>query len=131
MDPSIPFARRVFLGAGLYGLVSLLPLLFLEERVGQAFPPPANHPEQYYGFLVVTLAWQAAFLVIARDVRRFRPLMPAAAAEKLLYAGAIGALFAADRVAPVVVAPAAVDLALGMLFLLAWKRCGAARAADG
>ena len=62
----------------------LFPLYFLEDSLGQAFPPPANRPEQYYGFIGVALAWQFGFLLISRDVRRFRPFMLPAAAEKFL-----------------------------------------------
>ena len=29
------FARRVFLGAGTYGLLALLPLFFMESRIGR------------------------------------------------------------------------------------------------
>jgi hypothetical protein len=34
------FARRIFLIAGVYGLVVLLPMYFLEEKNGRDFPPP-------------------------------------------------------------------------------------------
>ena len=116
------FARRVFLGAGLYGLALLVPMYFLEATLARAFPPALTHPDHYYGFLGVAVAWQLAFLLIARDVRRFRPLMPVAVLEKWLAAGAIVALYLDDRVAAVALAPALVDIALGGLFLLAWQR---------
>ena len=44
------FARRLFLIAGIYGLIVLLPLYFLEEKTGRDYPPPITHPEHYYGF---------------------------------------------------------------------------------
>lgn len=50
------FARRVFLIAGSYGLVVLLPQYFLESRTGRELPPPITHPEYYYGFLGVAVA---------------------------------------------------------------------------
>jgi hypothetical protein len=38
------FARRVFLIAGIYGLLVLLPLSFMEGRIGRDQPPPITHP---------------------------------------------------------------------------------------
>ena len=69
------FARRTFLIAGVYGLLALVPMYFLEGRIGRDIPPPITHPEYFYGFIGVAVAWQVAFLVIARDPVRFRPLM--------------------------------------------------------
>ena len=66
------FASRTFFIAGIYGLLALVPMYFLEGRIGRDYPPPINHPEHFYGFLGVAVAWQAAFLVIGRDPVRFR-----------------------------------------------------------
>jgi hypothetical protein len=60
------FARRLFLLAGIYGILVLAPQYFLEAKLGQDYPPPITHPEQFYGFIGVALAWQAAFLLISR-----------------------------------------------------------------
>jgi hypothetical protein len=54
----------------IYWLVVLLPMYFLEGRIGLDSPPPITHPEYYYGFVGVAVAWQAALLVIARDGRQ-------------------------------------------------------------
>jgi len=116
------FAKRVFFWSGLYGIVVLLPFFFLETRIGREFPPATNHPEQYYGFLGVALAWQFVFLLIARDPVRYRPLMLPAVAEKLLPAGAVVWLFAVDRVGAATLGPFLVDLALGALFLTCYFR---------
>src|SRR5712691_7809563 len=77
------FARRVFVTAGIWGLLVVPPLYFLFDTIGRQNPPAITHPEYYYGFTSVTLAWQFAFFVIASDPARFRPLMPPAIAEKL------------------------------------------------
>ena len=66
---TMTFARRVFLIAGIYGLIVLLPQYVLEEKNGRDFPPAITHPEYYYGFIGVGVAWQIAFLVIASDPR--------------------------------------------------------------
>jgi hypothetical protein len=56
------FARVVFLVAGIYGILVLLPQYFLEERIGIDSPPPITHPEHFYGFVGVALAgkWRSS-----------------------------------------------------------------------
>lgn len=117
------FARRVFLWAGIYGMLVLVPLYFMEEKLARDFPPAFSHPEQFYGFLGVALAWQFAFLVIASDVRRYRLFMLPAIAEKLLSSVSALLLYAADRVAAMAAAPAVIDLAIALLFAVAFVRC--------
>jgi len=124
-DPH-PFARRVFFWAGIWGLAVLLPQHFLERKMGALFPPPTNHPEQYYGFLAVTVAWQLVYLTMARDVVRFRPLMPVAVAVKLLFVATPAALWLAGRLPAAAAVGAAPDLVIGLLFLAAWRRTPAA-----
>ena len=71
MDLGPRFAKRVFLLAGIYGLVVLLP----QHVVEWGLPAPIAQPEHFYGFIGVALSWQFVFLLIARDVQRYRPLM--------------------------------------------------------
>ena len=120
------FAGRVFLWAAIYGIAVLLPQYFLEERVGIDFPPPITHPEHFYGFVGVALAWQFAFLVIARDVVRFRPLMIPAALEKFLFGASTFVLYAGGRVNGLIAGAAAFDCLLGILFLISFVRLGRA-----
>jgi hypothetical protein len=116
------FARRVFLIAGIYGLLVLLPLYFLEGRIGRDQPPAITHPEYFYGFLGVGVSWQVAFLIIARDPVRFRPLMVPAVLEKATYGIAVLALFATGRLSGQVLTFGLIDLALGILFAIAYVR---------
>jgi hypothetical protein len=125
------FARWVFRLAGLYGLLVLLPQFFLEEQIGRDQPPPITHPEHFYGFVGVAVAWQVAFLIIGQDPARYRPLMLAAVLEKLTFGIAVIALFALGRVADVVLGFALIDLALGGLFLAAWWRSAPAAGQGG
>ena len=118
---SARFARRVFLFAGVYGLVVLLPQYVLEERIGRDYPPPITHPEHFYGFIGLAVVWQLAFLLIASDVVRYRPLMPIAVAEKAVFAIPTFMLFAQGRVAGATAAVAGIDALLGLLFLAAWR----------
>src|SRR5215211_2629811 len=76
------FARIVFLIAGIYGLIVLVPQFFLERRIGEDTPPPITHPEFFYGFICVAIAWQVLFLILSRDPVRYRPMMIPAMLEK-------------------------------------------------
>lgn len=114
------FASRVFLVAGIYGVAVLFPQYFMEGQTGRDFSPPINHPEYFYGFIGVALAWQVVFLLIARDVQRYRLFMLPAVLEKLTWGLATLALYAQGRLAFAVVVFGIVDLVLGMLFLCAF-----------
>jgi hypothetical protein len=120
------FARWVYLIAGIYGLIILMPQYFLERSTSANYPPPIAHPEYYYGFIGVAVAWQVAFLTIARDPIRFRPLMIPAVLEKILFAVAVFALYANGRVATPMTLAAAIDLTLGVLFSIAYIRTASA-----
>src|SRR5215468_9864587 len=109
------FARLVFLAAGVYGLLVLVPQFFMEERIGQDQPPAITHPEYFYGFLGVGVAWQVAFLIIGRDPVRLRPMMPACMLEKFSFAIAALVLYAQGRLAGVVLVFACIDLVWGVL----------------
>jgi hypothetical protein len=114
------FARLTFLTAGIYGLLVLMPLYFLEGRIGREQPPAITHPEYFYGFLGVGVSWQVAFLVISRDPRRFRPLMIPSVLEKATYGLAVIALFAGGRLSGQVLTFGLIDLAIGVLFAVAF-----------
>jgi hypothetical protein len=116
------FAKLVFLVAGIYGLVVMLPQYFLEEKTGRDFPPPINHPEYYYGFIGVVVAWQVLFLLIARDPARYRVMMIPAVLEKASFAISVIVLFLQDRVSPVMLGFAIIDLILGALFVVAYVK---------
>jgi hypothetical protein len=119
MDENLT-ARRIFRWAGIYGLIVLLPTLFLEARVGIDSPPAITHPEYYYGFVGLALAWQLVFLVIGSDPVRYRPLMLPAVVEKAAWgAAAFGLLLAGRAVPGGALFFAAIDLALGCAFLYA------------
>jgi len=100
----------------------VVPMYFLETRVGLDTPPPVTHPEFYYGFIGVALAWQVAFLLIARDPKGLRIMMLPAVLEKLSYGLTIPILFGQGRVAMRLLPFAALDLAFGLLFLVAYFR---------
>jgi len=114
------FARWVFCLAGIIGLLMIVPPYFLEEQFGRDHPPPVNHPEFYYGFFGVGLAWQLMFLVIATDPLRYRLAMLPAMVEKASFAGAMPVLYIAGRVPIQNVAFAAIDGTWLILFVVAF-----------
>jgi hypothetical protein len=115
------FARWTFGVAGVYGVLVILPLYFLEGRIAQDTPPAITHPEFYYGFVGLGLAWQLAFLGIATDPARYRLMMLPSVVEKFSFAIAVAVLYCQDRVAPRMLAAAAGDLLLGILFIIAYR----------
>ena len=116
------FARVVFRFASIYGVLVLLPQYFLEGRIGRDYPPPITHPEHFYGFVGVALAWQAAFWVISGDPLRFRPLMIPAVLEKAAFGIAVPVLYLQNRVSSALLPFGAMDLLLGTLFFVAWRK---------
>jgi len=116
------FARWVFLLAGVSGILLIVPHYFAEERIGREFPPAITHPEIYYGFLGVTLAWQALFLVIALDPYRYRLAMLPAILEKASFALAVPVLYAFERVPWETLVLAGMDGTWGVLFVVAFFR---------
>jgi hypothetical protein len=118
------FARWVFLIAGIYGVIVLLPQYVMERRIGEDYPPAITHPEYFYGFAGVGLAWQAAFLVIAADPKRYRLFMLPAVLEKATFGIAAFVLFAQGRIPIPILGFASIDLLIGVLFLAAFRATG-------
>jgi hypothetical protein len=113
------FAKWVYRIAGIYGLLVLAPLLFLERAVSQTSPPTITHPEYYYGFAVTGVAWQVAFIVIGNDPQRFRALIPVTWLEKSWGLIAI-ALYVQGRITSQVLTLGLIDLLLAALFVCAY-----------
>ncbi|HLE33951.1 MAG TPA: hypothetical protein VJB38_15210 [Bacteroidota bacterium] len=116
------FAKWVFFIAGVYGILLMTPMYFGENQANIDFPPLITHPENYYGFIGVTLAWQLAFLIISTNPERYRLLMIAAIVEKISFAAALAVLYSQDRVATLLLWFGGVDLLLATLFLVAFLR---------
>ena len=116
------FARIVFGIAAIWGLLIITPLYFMLNLIGEKDPPPITHPAFFYGFIGVALAWQIAFIFIARDPIRFRPMMIPAILEKLVYSIPVIILVLQKRTNPTDLMFSATDLTLGALFLAAYLR---------
>ena len=116
------FAKTVFLIAGIYGLIVLLPMYLLEEKTGRDFPPPITHPEYYYGFIGVAVAWQVLFLILSRNPIRYRPMMIPSILEKAAFGIPAVILFLQQRISTFTLAAGLVDSLLGVLFVVAYLK---------
>lgn len=114
------FARIVFLIAGIYGLLILGPIYFMENRIGKETPPAITHLEYFYGFLGAGLAWQVLFLVLSRDPVRYRAMILPSALEKVSYGIALVVLFSQRRLSLSVLVIGSVDWVFAFLFLAAY-----------
>ena len=128
--PLVSFSRWLFRIAGIYGLVVLVPQYFMEAELGRTYPPAITHPEFFYGFIGIAIAWQVVFLLIAQDPVRYRLIIIPGILEKFSFGVAALVLHAQGRLSPSPVGPlggAIVDLVLGSLFLVAFYKSAAPR----
>jgi len=125
----VRFARIVFLVAGIYGLLVLTPLYFMEDKIGRTAPPAITHPEFFYGFVGVGLAWQVLFLVLASDPVRYRAMIFPSILEKVGYGMALIVLYSQHRVALTTLAIGSGDWIFAFLFLAAYFKTKPGRAA--
>src|SRR5262245_9179586 len=116
------FSKLVFLLAGIWGVVILAPLYFLESTINVQQPPVITHPEYYYGFAGITLTWQILFFLISRNPVKYRTIMLVAILEKLAYGLAVPILFAIGRVPRAVLLPSFPDLVWATLFAIAYVK---------
>jgi hypothetical protein len=121
----LKFAKVVFWIAGIWGFLVLTPLYFMFDVIGRQDPPAITHPGFYYGFISVGFAWQIAFLFIAGDPVRFRPMMVPSVIEKFGYGATLLVLYSQQRIHPSDLVFAGGDTLLGVLFLLAFFRTSA------
>ncbi len=117
---AIVFAKRVFQIAGIWGLV-ILGLGYGAYLLGfEASVIDTDRPEFVHGFFLVALAWQVAFLFIATDPARYRPLMLAAMLEKFPFTLAVLLLYSNNQVPGTILALGLIDGLLGVLFSIAY-----------
>jgi hypothetical protein len=119
---AVRFAKRVFTSAAIYGLLVMLPQYFLEEQNGLRNPPAITHPEYYYGFIGVVIAWQVLFLILAQNPIRYRPMMLPAILEKAGFGIAAVVLFLLGRLSLEMLGAGIIDLILLTLFTVSYIR---------
>ena len=121
------FAKIVFLVAGIHGLLILSPMYFLENRIGRDTPPALTHPEYFYGFVGVALAWQVLFLVLSTDPVRYRAMILPSILEKVAWGMALIVLLWQGRLALSTFAIGSVDWIFAFLFIAAFFTTKSAR----
>jgi hypothetical protein len=114
LPPDERFASRVYFWAAVYGIPALA-LSYLRP-----VPNPWHLP--YLGFVGTALVFQGVFLVIARDPRRFAPLMPLTWFEKLCFGVPAIAFWSRGQADGMSAIAGAIDLFLLILFVVAWRR---------
>lgn len=116
------FARYVFLIAGVYGLLVMFPLYFMEEKLNIDYPPAMTHLEYYYSFTSIVLVCQVLFLFISWNPLRFRPFMVFAVFEKLSLVPTFVILFPQGRFPAHWIPAIIIDLTLCVLFLVSYMK---------
>ncbi len=127
----VKFAKNVFRVAGIYGLLILSPIYFMEGKIGRETPPAITHPEYFYGFLGAGLAWQVLFLVLSTDPVRYRAMILPSILEKVSYGIALLVLYSQARLPVSVLAVGSVDWIFAFLFLAAYFKTKPASVSAG
>ena len=123
------FAKWVFTLGGIFGLIMITPLFFLEGEMARMSGAPLSQPENYYGFVGVTFAWQLVYLVIGRNPAPYRPIMLLGALGKVIFFTSCWVLAYQGRTPVLTAVIASPDIVLAGLFLAAWWRTRATAAA--
>jgi len=108
------FTARILTIAAIYGFIGAATLYFTDA--------PDPHRLLYFAFAGIALVFQGVFLIIARDPRRFAPLLPLCVFEKISFAIPALAFAARGQAEMAMALGGAVDLLLAGLFVMAWRR---------
>jgi hypothetical protein len=119
-EAAMRFVKILFWIAGIWGFLTLTPLYFIFDMIGQNDPPPITHPGFFYGFVGIALAWQVVFIIIARDPVRYRPLVIPSVLEKVSYGAAVVVLVFEGRMHKSDLVFGSTDLLFSVLFLIAY-----------
>lgn len=111
---TITFARRVYIGAALYGFIGASTLYFADA--------PDPHRLLYFAFAGIALVFQGVFLVIARDPKKYAAFIPLTIFEKLSFAVPALAFWSQGQAPNDMALGGAVDLLLGVLFTITWLK---------
>ena len=107
-------AKWIFLIAGVFGLLSTIPLAFAEKMM------MVEQPEFYYGFVFLNICWQILYLFISSNPVRYRPMMIPAFLAKSSGTIALTWLYFLGRISNQWLAIGAVDGIFAVLFLVSF-----------
>ena len=108
------FARRVYIGAAIYGFLAVPALYFTDA--------PDPHRLLYFAFAGIALVFQGVFLVIARDPLRHAAFVPLTVFEKVSFGVPALAFWSQGQAADDMALGGAVDLLLAALFIAVWLK---------
>lgn len=111
---TVTFARRVYIGAAIYGFLAV-PVLYFTEA-------PDPHRLLYFAFAGIALVFQGVFLVIARDPKTYAAFIPLTIFEKISFGVPALAFWSQGQAADDMALGGAVDLLLAALFTLTWLK---------
>jgi len=114
------FAKWVFIIGGIFGLLAIIPLYFIENRIA----PGLKYPEFYYGFIGINIIWQIVYIYISTNPSRFRPIILFAFFVKILGVISISWLILIERTEPWWCGIIITDLIFAVLFLSAFRTTG-------
>ena len=114
------FVKWIFRTAGVFGLLTMIPIIFAEKLIEQIMPPAVNHPEFFYGFVLLNICWQMLYLILSKDPLRYRMMILPAFLAKASAPLAIVWLVLQDRIPSQWMQTAIMDGAFALLFLVAF-----------
>ena len=106
--------KWIFLIAGIFGLISTIPLAFAEKTIS------VQQPEFYYGFVFLNICLQIIYIIISKSPVRFRPIMIPAVLAKASGTIALTWLYLIGRVSSQWLAIGAVDGVFAILFIISY-----------
>jgi hypothetical protein len=118
-ERAVKISRNIFRISAVYGILILAPQLFRESAFTIA-GSQLNHPEFFYGFFLVSLAFQVVFLIISTDPIRYRPIMLACFIEKAGHATSCVWLFLNNRLAKDMLIASSPDVLMLCLFIYSY-----------
>lgn len=113
-------AKWIFRVAGIFGLLVMAPMIFAEKAIEQMMPPAVNHPEFFYGFVLLNVCWQIMYLFLATDPVRYRPMMIPAFLAKATGVVALTWLSLQGRISSQWTVTIIMDGTFALLFLVAF-----------
>lgn len=108
------FARRVLIGAAIYGFLAIPQLYFTDA--------PDPHRIMYFAFAGIALVFQGVFLVIARSPAKYAAFLPLCIFEKMSFGIPAVAFWTQGQVPDNLALGGAVDVLLGILFIVTWLK---------
>jgi hypothetical protein len=115
----VKIARYIFSISGIYGILILTPQLFRESAFSTN-GVPLSHPEFFYGFFLLALAFQILFIIISTNPVRYRSAMLPCFIEKAGHAISCIVLFMQHRLAKEMFLVSMGDVLMLLLFIYSY-----------